>query len=234
MNDPLVALGLYLVFLVSVTLHEAAHAWAAMRGGDLTAYQGGQVSLDPRPHIRREPVGMVLLPLVSVSISGFPFGFASTPFDPAWAALHPRRAAWMALAGPGANLAMMLVAVALIRLGVGLGQLEAPDQILFSQIAVATAAGNGADAFWAQGLSAVLSLNLILFLLNMLPLPPFDGASALPLLLPARWNDAYQGFLRRPMFGWVGILLAWHFFGEIYGPCLLFVVSLLYPDVGYG
>ena len=80
----------YIVFLFSTTLHEAAHAWAAKRGGDLTAYRGGQVSLDPLPHIRREPFGMVLLPLLSVAVSGWPFGYASAPYDPAWAQQHPR------------------------------------------------------------------------------------------------------------------------------------------------
>jgi len=56
------------VFIVSVTLHEAAHAWAAMLGGDLTAYNGGQVTLDPTPHIKREPVGMVVIPLISTFV----------------------------------------------------------------------------------------------------------------------------------------------------------------------
>src|SRR6185503_14123731 len=70
------ALTYFVVFLFSTTLHEAAHAWAALKGGDLTAYRGGQVTLDPRPHIRREPFGMVILPLVSALITGFPLGFA--------------------------------------------------------------------------------------------------------------------------------------------------------------
>ena len=61
----------YAVFLFSTTLHEAAHAWAALRGGDPTAYHGGQVTLDPLPHIRREPVGMVVLPILSVIVSGW-------------------------------------------------------------------------------------------------------------------------------------------------------------------
>ena len=56
----------YIVFLFSTTLHEAAHAWVALRGGDPTASRGGQVSLDPRPHIRREPFGMLILPVLSV------------------------------------------------------------------------------------------------------------------------------------------------------------------------
>src|SRR5512139_3082516 len=91
----------YVVFLFSTTLHEAAHAWAALRGGDPTAYQGGQVSLDPMPHIRREPFGMVVLPLLTALATGWPFGYASAPYNPNWAVRHPDRAAWMALAGPG-------------------------------------------------------------------------------------------------------------------------------------
>src|ERR1035437_5610096 len=59
----------YMAFLFSVTAHEAAHAWCAKLGGDWTAYHGGQGSLDPLPHIRREPFDMVLLPLVSLFLS---------------------------------------------------------------------------------------------------------------------------------------------------------------------
>jgi len=68
------AITYFVVFLFSTTLHEAAHAWAALRGGDLTAYHGGQVSLDPRPHIKREPFGMVILPLVSALATGWRWG----------------------------------------------------------------------------------------------------------------------------------------------------------------
>src|SRR5258707_7583830 len=103
------ALAYYVVFLFSTTLHEAAHAWAAKLGGDLTAYHGGQVTLDPRPHIKREPIGMLVLPLLSSLASGWPFGFASAPFDPAWALKHPKRAAWIGLAGAGRQLLAALV-----------------------------------------------------------------------------------------------------------------------------
>ena len=96
MDDPIEALVLYIAFIFAATCHEASHAWAAKRGGDLTAYAAGQVSLDPTPHIRREPFGMVILPLATVIFSGWPFGFASTPYDPNWARTHPQRAAWMA------------------------------------------------------------------------------------------------------------------------------------------
>jgi hypothetical protein len=100
LENPLEGLVWYVVFLFSTSLHEASHAWAAQRGGDPTAYLAGQVSLDPRPHIRREPFGMVFLPLFTAVTSGWPIGFASAPYDPLWAAAHPRRAAWMSLAGP--------------------------------------------------------------------------------------------------------------------------------------
>ncbi|MFC1573408.1 site-2 protease family protein [Candidatus Eisenbacteria bacterium] len=105
----------YVVFLFSVTLHEAAHAWVALRGGDPTAYYGGQVSINPAPHIRRSPIGMVALPIVSLIMFGWPFGFASAPYDPFWAQRHPLRAARMALAGPGANLLLIVIAALIIR-----------------------------------------------------------------------------------------------------------------------
>ena len=92
----------YGVLLLSLTAHEAAHALAALRGGDPTAYLGGQVTLDPSPHMRREPFGMVIVPIAFYLMNGFMIGWASTPFDPAWAERHPRRAAWMSLAAAGA------------------------------------------------------------------------------------------------------------------------------------
>src|SRR5690348_11364762 len=108
-----VVLGLirYLIFLFSTTCHEASHAFAAKLGGDLTAAHGGQVSLNPVPHIRREPFGMVIVPLISLISGGGVIGWASAPYDPAWQQRHPRRAAWMSLAGPAANLALVLIAV---------------------------------------------------------------------------------------------------------------------------
>ena len=83
----------YVVFLLSVTCHEAGHAWAARLGGDDTAYLGGQVSLNPLPHIQREVWGTVLVPLISYLWVGWMMGWASAPYDPAWEERHPRRAA---------------------------------------------------------------------------------------------------------------------------------------------
>src|SRR6185436_18840646 len=87
----------FLAFLFSTTVHEAAHALAALKGGDTTAYQGGQVSLSPFPHIRREPIGMLVVPLITAFSQGWALGWASTPFDPLWAQRYPKRAALMSL-----------------------------------------------------------------------------------------------------------------------------------------
>ncbi len=231
MTDPLESLVFYVTFVLSTTLHEAAHAWAAKRGGDLTAYHGGQVSLDPMPHIRREPFGMVVLPIISVLISGWPFGFASAPYDRAWSRQYPRRAAWMALAGPGANLALVLAVALLIRVGLLLGVFHAPGSVEFSSI-VGTSGGQlwGGVAFL---LSAFFSLNLVLLALNLLPIPPLDGSAAVPLLLSDKATEKYQDFMEQPMLGWIGLLIAWRIFAEIFGSVFLAAVNLLYPEFSY-
>jgi len=222
----------YIVFVFAVTLHEAAHAWAAKLGGDLTAYYGGQVSLDPIPHIRREPFGMLILPILSVILIGWPFGYASAPYDPTWARSHPKRAAWMALAGPGANLLLVLVAAAVIFIGVASSVFMAPSSVFFSQVTEAASPGPaGAVAFVV---SVFFSLNLVLLILNLIPIPPLDGYGALPLVLPASALEAYRGFSHQPMIGWVGILVAWKLFGYLYHPIFLFAVNLLYPGAQYG
>ncbi|HXE58904.1 MAG TPA: site-2 protease family protein [Gemmatimonadales bacterium] len=226
------ALIYYVVFLFSTTLHEAAHAWAAQRGGDPTAYLGGQVSLDPRPHIRREPFGMVILPILTALVSGWPFGFASAPYDPQWAQRYPRRAALMALAGPAANLLLVLIAAGCLRLGAASGLFFAPDSVRFGHLAGTEAAG-----LWpgiAFFLSVVFSLNLLLAAFNLLPLPPLDGSGAMPLLLTERASRRYQEFLwGSPGVSWLGILVAWQVFDFVFDPIFLGAVNLLYPGVVY-
>src|SRR5271165_3060275 len=117
-QDLLIGFISYVVFLFSTTCHEAAHALVAKLGGDNTAALGGQVSLNPIPHIRRSPWGMVAFPLLSFFLlGGSMIGFASAPYDPNWERRHPRRSAWMALAGPAANFILMLLAVLALRVG---------------------------------------------------------------------------------------------------------------------
>ena len=227
MNPDQILLGLvaYVVLLLSLTVHEAAHAWAALRGGDVTAYQGGQVSLDPRPHIKREPIGMVFAPLLFWFMGGWMLGWASTPIDPRWAYVHPRRAAAMAAAGPLANLALLLLAAAALRLGVAAGWFEPLPLGLF-ELAVAPE-GSVAESVILV-LSLVFSMNLILFVFNLIPVPPLDGASAIGLLLSDGAARRLQQFMAQPMLAWGGLLVAWLLMRRIVAPVLAFGVELLY------
>src|SRR6476469_10954504 len=118
MDQMAVATGFlwFVAFLFSTTVHEAMHALVALRGGDPTAYHGGQVSLSPIPHIRREPIGMLLVPLFTALTQGWAMGWASAPYDPVWAERHPKRAALMAAAGPAGNFIIAGIAFVLIKL----------------------------------------------------------------------------------------------------------------------
>ena len=227
------ALVYFIVFIFSTTLHEAAHAWAALRGGDRTAYDGGQVSLDPLPHMRREPFGMVVLPLLSALLTGWPMGFASAPYNVNWARTHPRRAAWMALAGPGANLALALLAAVALRGGEMAGVFFAPESVRFGDLA-----GSDAGATWfAVGrlLSVVFSMNMLLMLFNLLPFPPLDGSAAITLFMDRRTTSKYQEFIwSTPAIGFLGIFIAWQLFDFAFNPMFFFAVNLIYAGASYG
>ncbi|MEO8202066.1 MAG: site-2 protease family protein [Gemmatimonadota bacterium] len=232
MTDPADAVIYYVVFLFSTTLHEAAHAWAAARGGDLTAYHGGQVSLSPIPHIKREPIGMVVLPLISVVTTGWPFGYASAPFDRNWASRYPKRAGWMALAGPGANLLLVLLAAVLVRVGVSTHVFFPPESVRFGDIAGTV--GGGIWPAAARMIGVLFSLNLLLFAFNLLPLPPLDGSGVVPLFLSPSATRRYQEFIwHTPALALVGFLIAWQLFGAIFNPMFLAALGLLYPGVTY-
>jgi Zn-dependent protease len=222
----------YAALLFSLTLHEAAHAWVARRGGDETAYLGGQVSLDPRPHIRREPFGMLIFPVLSWAISQTMLGWASTPYDPGWAHAHPRRAAAMSAAGPAANLALVLAAGLLIRAGMAAGVFHAPESIRFEHLVAASSDGLAATA--ALMLSILFTLNLLLLVFNLIPFPPLDGAGAVGLLFSEAGARRVQERLRSPQLAFVGLLLAWLAMRRIFGPIHRFAVNLLYPEYGYG
>jgi Zn-dependent protease len=222
----------YFVFLFSTVLHEAAHALAAHKLGDSTAYAGGQVTLNPMPHIRREPFGTVVIPILTYALGGWMMGWASAPYNLAWAILYPRRAALMSLAGPAANLLLMMVAVVGVRTGVLVQYFVPPEHINFTHVVEAFNAGGA--AYVAKFLSILFSLNLLLCLFNLLPFPPLDGSGVIPLFLPEDPSRRYLAYVRRqPMLAFGGMYLAWKFFGFLYSPVHLFVINLLYPEMHY-
>ncbi len=231
MPDLLLGSIWYVVFLLSLTAHEAAHAWAALRGGDPTAYWGGQVTLDPRPHIRREPFGTVVVPLLMFASSGFMMGWASTPYDPRWALAHPRRAGWMSLAGPAANLALVVLAAGAIHLGVAAGVFEAPDSIRFTRVTLAV--GGGIWPVVATFASVLFTLNLLLLVFNLIPVPPLDGSGALAVLLSGPAARRVQLLWRRPGISFAGLFAAWMLIDRLFSPMFLVAVNWLYPGVSY-
>jgi len=211
-------------FLLSVTVHEAAHALAALKGGDRTAYLAGQASLDPIPHIKREPLGMVLVPIITYFLNGFMFGWASAPLDPYWVIRNPKAAAWVSLAGPLSNLGLMILTALCMYVGIHTGALSLSFMPSFSSLVV----GNGFFEGLGIFLSILFSLNSILFFFNLIPLPPLDGASVLGLFVKEEWALKIQTLARDPQFSMIGFFIIWFFAGQIISPLYRFSVMVLY------
>ncbi len=149
--------------LIAITLHEAAHAYVAWRLGDDTAYMLGRVTFNPFRHV--DPFGTVILPILLLFFSPFLFGYAK-PVPVNYRRLHkPRRdMIIVAAAGPAANVFLAIAAAVLVHVAVLL-----PDTI----------------AGWAlQNLRNAITLNLLLAVFNMLPIPPLDGGRVAVGLLP--------------------------------------------------
>jgi Zn-dependent protease len=204
----------YVAFLFSTTCHEAAHALAAKLGGDETASESGQVSLNPIPHIRREPFGMVLIPLLSYFINHSMIGWASAPFDPAWERRFPRRAGWMALAGPAANFSLMLLAVIGLRIGSYAGWFAADPVTGRPGIAFVT-------------LVVFFSLNLLLGTFNLLPVPPLDGSTGILVFMSEPTAQKYLNWLRGNSYAMLGLLVGLLFFSRVYQYIEAFATNVL-------
>ncbi len=216
----------YATFLFSVTCHEAAHALAAKWGGDDTAYSAGQVSLNPVPHMKREPIGTILVPILSFVFGGWMIGWASAPFDPYWQIRHPHRAAWMALAGPVANFIVVILAALGMFAGIHYGSLEFAESVGFSSIVVdaVTHTPSGLSLF----LSVLFSLNLLLGTFNLLPLPPLDGATVIGLFFSEETALKIFETTRQPTFQMIGLLIAWNMFDRVFHPVFVAALRVLW------
>lgn len=221
----------FTAFLFSTTVHEAMHAFAAWRLSDSTAYQGGQVSLNPAPHIAREPIGMLALPLLTSLTQGWAIGWASCPYDPIWARRYPGRAALMAAAGPGGNLMIAVIALVALRIGLGVEWFVAPDHVSFDS--VAQIAGTEGPSFVTTLLSVFLVMNVFLFAFNLLPLPPLDGAAVLNGLLPERYALRLMELQSNVMMSMLGLVIAWQVFPFITDPLFSALLRLVHPFESY-
>jgi Zn-dependent protease len=221
----------FVAFLFSTTVHEAMHALVAWKGGDPTAYHGGQVSLSPVPHIRREPIGMLVVPLLTALTQGWAMGWASAPYDPVWAERHPKRAALMAAAGPAGNFMIALLALIAIKAGLAAGLFGAPNTANFSQI-VAMASGD--PSFVTTALSILLMFNVIAGTFNLLPFPPLDGSAVITIFLPDRLAETLRALQSNGAFSLIGLLVAWKVFPMFIGPLFRMVLTLVHLGVQYG
>jgi Zn-dependent protease len=229
MNSNLLAFGLieYVVFLLSTTCHEAAHALVAKMGGDSTAFEGGQVSLNPIPHMRRELFGMVILPLLGIFTGTGLIGYASAPYDPAWSIRYPKRSGLMSLAGPGANFLLALLAATFMAIGLSTGTFQPETG---ASGGLVTAASSDLMAGTATILSVFFTLNLLLGCFNLLPIPPLDGFGVLGLFTDSEGQLRLQKLRMQLRGPWMlaGILLASRVLGYVYNPLLERGVRIIY------
>lgn len=163
------SIALYaLPVLFAITVHEAAHGYAARHFGDDTAYKLGRITLNPLKHI--DPVGTIVMPLVLyfATSGAFLFGYAK-PVPVQFGRLkNPKRdMVWVALAGPGANLV---------------------QAILWNLVLYGLAFASIDERFFVEMARAGVLVNLVMFAFNLFPLPPLDGGRILVGLLP--WKQA--------------------------------------------
>lgn len=168
MNDLIQTVAVYaLPVLFAITLHEAAHAYAARYFGDSTAYMLGRMSLNPIKHI--DPFGTILIPILLYFSTGgaFLFGYAKpVPINFGQLRKPKRDMAWVALAGPAANFVMALIWL-LVLIGLAAFQVQ--------------------EDFFALMARAGVLTNLVMFAFNLFPIPPLDGGRILTSLLPNKY-----------------------------------------------
>ena len=183
MNFDLQSVLLLLLLLPSITLHEYMHGYAAYRLGDPTAKNAGRLTLNPLAHI--DPFGTVILPLLMWAAGGPIFGYAKpVPVNPRHFRDLRMGDLITGVAGPAANLALALVGAAL------------------AWLMVLMPTTPGAGIIYVVGI-VLTQLNLVLMFFNLLPIPPLDGSSIIPVFLP---DSALHNWYRLQQYSF-GILL---------------------------
>ena len=178
---------LALPVLFAITLHEAAHGYVARHFGDLTAYQAGRISLNPLRHI--DPIGTVLVPLMMFLTAGFLFGWAKpVPVNFGRLRRPKQDMLWVAIAGPASNLFRAIL------------------WIMIAKLALSSGGGTAAAWFYAMS-QAGITINVVLMVLNLIPLPPLDGGRVAVSLLPHPYSYRFAKIEPYGMFILIGLLL---------------------------
>jgi Zn-dependent protease len=177
-------------FIVAITVHEAAHALTAYKCGDTTAYDEGRVSLNPINHI--DPFGTVILPIMLLVMSSpFMFGWAKpVPVDLRNLKDPKTDEYWISLAGPLSNFALAAIFGICIRVLIGYGDSLVKSGVLSIETAVL-----GLKLF-----AAMISVNLVLGIFNLIPIPPLDGFNVIKSMLP---DDIYENLYIPPGVGFL-------------------------------
>ncbi|ABX78254.1 site-2 protease family protein [Coxiella burnetii] len=204
-----------LPLLFAITLHEAAHGWVANKLGDKTALMMGRVTLNPLKHI--DPFGTVILPILILILSKFTFAFGwAKPVPVTWQNLRkPRRdMALVAVAGPLSNLFMALLWAAIAKLSVTFG-VNAVNPVVKTVTLF----------FYHAGLFGIL-INLVLMLLNLIPVPPLDGSRIVSAILPPKAAYAYSKI--EPYGIWILLgLLIFGLLGRLLLPMVLYLMNFV-------
>ena len=138
----------------------------------------------------------------------------------------------IAMAGPLANITLVIISMAVIRICLAFNIFQPPEHINFQQIVTAPM---GLAHSFALLMSIVLTLNLVLAMFNLLPFPPLDGHSLPYLWLSRMAAEKYERFFTRPNASMIGLIIAWNLFDYIFSPIHLFVINTLYAGItNYG
>jgi Zn-dependent protease len=195
-----------LILLMSVVLHEVAHGYAALYYGDHTAEYQGRLTLNPLRHL--DPMGSIVVPIVSYLFGGFVFGWAKpVPYNPHNLKSGRWPEAFVALAGPLTNLMIALVFGVILRVGIH------------------HAAGQG----FLYITATIVFVNILLAVFNLMPLPPLDGSKLLFALFPQKLYEM-RGFFER--YGFVLVLIFILFIWQFVEP-VVEVVFRLFTGVSY-
>ncbi len=160
--------------IFAITVHEVAHGWVAKQYGDNTAWMLGRLTFNPLKHI--DPVGTIIVPGLMLAFTGFVFGWAKpVPVNPRNLRNPKHDMAIVALAGPVANILMATGWALFARVGIIINIPEISMPMIYVGI-------------------AGIMINLVLALLNLLPIPPLDGSRILSWALPGRWGVYYNQF----------------------------------------
>jgi Zn-dependent protease len=188
--------------IFAITVHEAAHGYAAKHFGDMTAFNAGRITLNPLKHI--DMFGTIILPALTVMLGGILFGWAKpVPVDFRRLRNPKKDMLWVAAAGPASNFVMAIFWALVLKFSV-----DAPEAFVLPMTLMAKAG---------------VAINIVLMVLNLLPLPPLDGGRIAVSLLPI---NLARPFAQVERYGFIILIIL--LFSGVLGKILEPLINLVY------